>query len=115
MTKISAEDVVALMDADWHWKPEHKSLVRALEAVRVAAGYINSTLIHSVDCDAWDTEPFGPDYDNSKCQCGVSALGEALAAVDRIREGKAPESKLAAAVKTARGGDAPPSRGFWKP
>lgn len=86
MTKISAEDVVALMDADWHWKPEHKALVRALEAVRVAIGAMNG---HAWDCDltTWRrvTGMVGPAPD---CNCGFSGVLTALAAVDRIEKGE---------------------------
>lgn len=76
MTKISAEDVVALMDADWHWKPEHRALVRALEKVRVAAE-VRKMAGHSAGCDIRNEAKRRAQ--DVYCTCGQTELKAALA------------------------------------
>lgn len=67
---------------------QQAALVLALEKVRVAVIQIYNPGDHGEDCEAWYTEAYGPDYDDSKCDCGLARITEALAECDRIMKGE---------------------------
>lgn len=100
--KVTAEDVITALN--WRAKTtafttdaqkytDQAAFILALEKLRAVVQEIYSPDDHGEGCEAWVTDKwdrtrFGPDYDDSKCDCGLARITEALAECDRSMEGK---------------------------
>jgi hypothetical protein len=73
----------------------------ALLEIAEALKDIYPTYSHAESCEAWDTESFGQDYDDEKCNCGLVRVAAALAKFEGEKP-KSPSQKMADAGFTRR-------------